>query len=59
MSGERRKNPADMTVTEQIEAIAEEFCMNYCKWPDQWDEEEEGCELSESKHCQNCPISRL
>lgn len=50
---------ADMTVTEQIEAIAEDFCMNYCKWPDQWDEEKEGCELSESEHCNNCPIGRL
>ena len=55
----RKHNKQDMTVTEQIEAIAEDFCNYYCKYPDLWDEEAEGCELSESEHCQNCPLSEL
>lgn len=59
MPGNRRNNPNDMTITEQIEKIAEDICMHYCKWPDLWDEEAEGCELSESDHCVNCPIGRL
>lgn len=56
---QRRKNKADMTISEQIEAIAEDFCNHYCKYPDLWDEEAEGCELSESEHCQNCPLNEL
>lgn len=47
------------TITQQINDIAEDFCNNYCKWPDLYDEEEECCELSESDHCQNCPLCRL
>ena len=46
-------------VTEQIEEIKDDICNNYCKWPYVWDEEKEGCELSESEHCQNCPLNRL
>lgn len=55
----RKKNKADMTITEQLEAITEDFCNHYCKYPDLWDEEAEGCELSESEHCQNCPLNEL
>ena len=43
----------------QLEQIAEDFCNNYCKYPEIWDEEKEGCELSESDICANCPISRI
>lgn len=59
MSGERRNNPADMSITEQLRAIAEDMCMNYCKWPDLWDEEKEGCELADSEHCANCPMGKI
>lgn len=55
----RTNNKLDMTITEQLNAIAEDFCMNYCKWPDLWDEEAEECELSESEHCQNCPFGKI
>ena len=44
---------------QQIQDVADEFCTNYCKYPDIWDEEKEGYELSESDHCQNCPLNRL
>lgn len=59
VKNQRRKNKADMTVSEQLEAIAEEMCNHYCKYPDLWNEEAEGCELSESEHCRNCPLGRL
>lgn len=49
----------DKRITEQIEEIAEDFCNHYCKYPDNWDEEREGYELSESDICANCPLSRL
>ena len=55
----RKKNKLDMTVTEQITSIAETFCKDYCKWPVLYDEEEEGVELCNSVHCQNCPINQL
>ena len=42
-----------------IEAIIENICMNYCKYPDNWDEEKEGVELSESDICRNCPLNEL
>lgn len=47
------------TITKQIEEIVEDVCNHYCKWPELWDEEAEGCELSESNICANCPLSRL
>ena len=48
-----------MTVTQELEEIANDICSNYCKYPDTWDEEKEGCELAESEICKNCPLSRL
>ena len=46
------------TITKQMEWIAEEMCINYCKYPDNWNEERDG-ELSESDICKNCPIGKL
>lgn len=48
-----------VTVTELIQKIADDFCSRYCKYPDIFDEDKEGCELSESAICANCPMSRL
>ena len=42
-----------------LEEIASEICERYCKYPDTWDEEKEGCDLSESDICKNCPLSLL
>lgn len=47
------------TISEQIEEIKEDICNKYCKYPDTWDEEKEGCELCESDVCKNCPLNRL
>ena len=47
------------TIAQQLEEVVEEMCDKYCKWPEMWDEEMEGCELSESSICQNCPLNKL
>lgn len=49
----------EKTISEQLQQIAEDFCENYCKWPNEWDEEQKGCELCESDICKNCPVGRL
>lgn len=43
----------------QIGEVVEQICKDYCKWPDTYDEAMEGCELSESSICENCPLNRL
>ena len=48
-----------MSIQEQIEEIKDEICRDLCKWPDIYDEDAEGCELSESEYCQNCPLNKL
>lgn len=48
-----------LSIPQILEKTAEEICSKYCKYPDQWDEEKEGCELSESDICSNCPLNRL
>ena len=55
----RKKNKVDMTISEQLDVITDAICKTRCKYFDTWDEEAEGCELSESEHCQNCPINEL
>lgn len=39
--------------------LAARICDDYCKWPAIWDEEKEGCQLSESDICKNCPLALL
>ena len=47
------------SITEILNEILEDICNNYCKYPEQWDEEKEGCELCESDICMNCPLNRI
>ena len=47
------------TIPQLLEAIVEDMCHNYCKYPDNYDEEAEGIELSESEICENCPLNKL
>ena len=49
----------EQTIPQILEDIVEDMCQNYCKWPDTYEEEMEGCELSESSICANCPLNRL
>ena len=47
------------TIPQILEEVTEEMCNKYCKYPNEWDEEAEGCELAESEICENCPLNRL
>ena len=42
-----------------MEDVVTKICDEYCKYPEQWDEEEAGMELRESEICKHCPLSRL
>lgn len=42
-----------------LEQIAIEICESRCKYPDLWDEEAMGMELSESEVCAHCPLNRF
>ena len=48
-----------MNIADQLREIAETMCTQYCKYPDTWDEEKEGIELTESDICANCPLNKL
>lgn len=50
---------APKSIARQIQDVADDMCNNYCKYPETWNVEAEGCELSESEVCANCPLSRL
>lgn len=47
------------SITFLLTEIADEICEHYCKYPDIWDEEAEGKDLSESEICQNCPLNGI
>jgi len=49
----------DKTVASMMLEIVEDMCSNYCKYPNERDEEEKGMELCESEICANCPLGRL
>jgi len=59
----RRKNRAEMTITEQFEAIKEQMCDNYCRFPalskETIEDENEAFEWLMNEHCSNCPLNRL
>lgn len=46
-------------IIKTIEAVAEEICSHYCKYPEQYDPaEHDGVELFESEICNNCPLTK-
>lgn len=49
----------EKTISEIIEEVKTDICMNYCKYPGARDEEKMGIELPESEICKNCPLDRL
>ena len=49
----------EKTIASQLEDIAGEICNNYCKYPEQWDEDKEGCDLVDSDICKNCPLNKI
>jgi hypothetical protein len=44
---------------EELEEIKEQFCDEYCRWPREYDEVEEGIPLSSTAICAQCPIESL
>ena len=47
------------TIPQILQDVAEEMCQHYCKYPEVWDAEAAGVELSESDICAACPLNRL
>lgn len=47
------------SISDILEEVKTEMCNNYCKWPDQWNEEKEGMDLIDSDQCINCPLNKL
>lgn len=48
-----------MSITEKLEEVKDRICSEFCKYPCEWDEEKEGCELCDSEVCANCPLNEL
>ena len=48
-----------ITTSDINDLVKDEICEHYCKYPDSWDEEKEGMELSESVICKKCPLDLL
>ena len=46
-------------IVAQLQEIADQICNDYCRYPQEWDEDQTGIELSESEICANCPLNRL
>lgn len=65
MSGERRNNPADMSINEQIEAIKQDVCDKVCRWTihchDLYlsDEIENPDDYLAENYCASCPLTKL
>ncbi len=47
------------TVTQVFEEIKNAMCNDFCRYPREWNEEEQGQELCESDVCSACPLNRL
>ena len=41
-----------------MDEILQEICDNYCKYPCEWDEDEQGQTLVDAI-CVNCPLNKL
>ena len=57
---EEKKEERKKTVVDNITEIVDEFCDNYCRYPNDWDpEQHDGVELWDSGICDRCPVGRL
>lgn len=59
MTRTEKSSEETKSIAQELEQIANDICMHYCRWPELWDEEAKGCELSESDICAKCPLMRL
>ena len=59
----RQKNKADMTVTEQIAAVREKICSEYCKHTEaylsSYKDPDEAWEKQNADICNYCPMREL
>jgi hypothetical protein len=59
-TGQRKKNKERMTIAEQLNAIAEEICDSYCKYPDlmkqKFEDPDEAMDYIGDTYCVNCPL---
>lgn len=59
----RRANKADMNVSEQIEAVRESICSDYCKYTEQYlatyKDPDDAEERLLADMCNFCPLCRL
>ena len=47
----------EKVIERQIEKAVEQFCDNYCKYPEQWSGKTD--ELKESEICNKCPLAKI
>lgn len=48
----------EKSISDIVEEIKMDICDHYCKWPNEWDEEELSKILEDGK-CADCPLSKL
>lgn len=58
-SEKAKQKEKKLTIVQELAHIVTQMCDHYCKWPEQWDAEEEGKELFESDICNHCPMQKL
>lgn len=56
MSGNRRNNKMDMTISEQLERIKSEICWKYCRFNSEDESQNENLEI---EHCNKCPLKEI
>ena len=64
----RKNNVEDMTIREQLEAVCEKICTDYCRYPafyherllrDEFKTEDEAMDALGDEICVSCPMMRL
>ena len=51
----KEKQLGGVTVTGLLQEIADDFCDNYCKYPDRYTDEDKMME----EHCDQCPLNKI
>lgn len=46
-------------ISRTFEEVKNAICNDYCRYPREWNEEEQGMDLIDSDICANCPLNRL
>ena len=63
MGKKSEKEQQKVTVTELLDEIVQEFCVDYCKYPAICEAEKNDPDEAENllyeKYCENCPMNKL